>query len=148
MKIVVDTNVVFSTILSSDSSIGDLLLNSDPTFQFYTCHLLIEELERHKSKIFAIKDLSETEFEIIKNEVFRHLNFVSEEIIPFEFWSISVPLLREVDMDDIAFVALSQFLQTTLWTGDKRLISGLRSKGFVSVITTTELYQLRQEIEH
>lgn len=40
MKIVVDTNIVFSAILNSNSAIGDLLLNSDKEFQFYSASYL------------------------------------------------------------------------------------------------------------
>lgn len=36
MKIVIDSNIVFSAILNKNGKIGDLLLNSDDVFQFYT----------------------------------------------------------------------------------------------------------------
>ncbi len=36
MKIIVDTNIIFSTILNTDSKYGDLLLNSDGIFEFYS----------------------------------------------------------------------------------------------------------------
>ena len=36
MKIVVDTNIIFSAILNTNGKIGDLLLNSDDVFQFYS----------------------------------------------------------------------------------------------------------------
>lgn len=39
MKVVVDTNIVFSSILNSDSKIGDLLLNSGNYIDFYTADL-------------------------------------------------------------------------------------------------------------
>ena len=35
MKIVVDTNIVFSAILNSDGHIGELLFNSEEQFEFY-----------------------------------------------------------------------------------------------------------------
>jgi predicted nucleic acid-binding protein len=47
-------------------------------------------------------------------------------------------------MDDIAFVALSLFLDIKLWTGDKQLIGGLTKKGFKNIITTHEMLQLRR----
>ena len=36
MKIVLDTNIIFSAVLNSSGKIGDLLLTSDDVFQFYT----------------------------------------------------------------------------------------------------------------
>lgn len=147
MKIVVDTNLVFSAILNTHNLIGDILLNSHPTFEFYTCHLLIDEMERHKSKIITAKKFSEGEYELIKKEVFRHIHFLSEEIIPFEFWNKVIPLVRDVDMDDIAFVALNEFLGTKLWTGDRRLILGLQSKGYKNIVSTDEMFALRKFLE-
>jgi len=35
MKIIVDTNIVFSAILNSNSRIGKILLNSKEHFQFF-----------------------------------------------------------------------------------------------------------------
>ena len=107
MKIVVDTNLVFSAILNSDNKIGDLLLNSYPTLEFYTCNLLIEEIEEHKSKLLALKNYTEIEFETVKNKIFKSLHFISEAIIQYEFWNNALPFVRDVDMDDIAFVALN-----------------------------------------
>jgi predicted nucleic acid-binding protein len=34
MKIVVDTNIIFSALLNSNGNIGDLLFNSDKDFEF------------------------------------------------------------------------------------------------------------------
>ena len=34
MKIVVDTNIVFSALLNSNNTIGDLILNPDMYFEF------------------------------------------------------------------------------------------------------------------
>lgn len=54
MKIVVDTNVVLSAILNTDSQIADLLLTSSGTFEFYTCYLLREEIDNHRDKLLAL----------------------------------------------------------------------------------------------
>lgn len=36
MKVVVDTNIVFSAILNSQSRIGQILLHSDKSIKFYS----------------------------------------------------------------------------------------------------------------
>ena len=53
MKIIVDTNIVFSALLNSNSHIGQLLLDSRNYFQFYSCKYLKKELFRHLPKIHA-----------------------------------------------------------------------------------------------
>jgi predicted nucleic acid-binding protein len=50
-------------------------------------------------------------------------------------------------MDDIAFVAMSEYLDTRLWTGDKELIKGLTAKGFERCISTKELLDWRKQLE-
>lgn len=50
MKIIIDTNIVFSAILNTQSNIGDLILNSDNIFQFWSCHFLSEETDKHWNK--------------------------------------------------------------------------------------------------
>ena len=48
MKIVVDTNIIFSGLLSSNGKISDLLLNSADIFDFYSPSYLLDELENQK----------------------------------------------------------------------------------------------------
>lgn len=114
MKIVVDTNVVFNAILNTDSQLGDLLLNSTGTFDFYTCHLLREELENHKDNIMVMAGYSESEYAEIAYQVVRPLRFISEELIDFEFWQQAIYFVRDVDMDDVAFAALTEFMNCKL----------------------------------
>lgn len=148
MKIIVDTNVVFSAILNTDGQLGDLLLNSTGTFDFYTCDLLREELENHKAKIIAIAGYSESEYVEIVYQVVRPLQFISEELIDFEFWQQAIYFVRDVDMDDVAFVALTEFMSCKLWTGDQRLLKGIRAKGYLNALSTAELKILRDGLEN
>lgn len=148
MKIVVDSNVVFSAILNQSGKIGQLLIFSRRHFDFYAPNLLKTEIKRHKDKILEISGLSEDEFDNLREEVFECINFVSEEQIPYKFWHEAIPIVREVDMDDIAFVALSEYIDARLWTGDKRLLDGLKGKGSPRGISTDELYQLLIDLEN
>lgn len=148
MKVVVDSNVVFSAILNQSGKIGQLLIFSRRHFEFYAPNLLKAELKRHKDKILEISGLSEDEFDNLKEEVFECINFVSEEQIPYNFWHEAIPIVREVDMDDIAFVALSEYIDARLWTGDKRLLEGLKKDGNLRGISTDELYQVLIDIEN
>jgi predicted nucleic acid-binding protein len=46
--LVVDTNIVFSGILSPEGTISDLLLNSTDSFSFYAPSAIIDELDKHR----------------------------------------------------------------------------------------------------
>ncbi|WP_320003898.1 hypothetical protein [Shiella aurantiaca] len=47
MKLVVDSNIVFSTILNSQGKIGNLNINGSKYFDFYSVNLLQSEIFEH-----------------------------------------------------------------------------------------------------
>ncbi len=50
MKIVVDTNIIFSALLNTNSKIGDLLLDPESKFDFYSCIYMRTEILKHWEK--------------------------------------------------------------------------------------------------
>ena len=56
MKIIVDTNIVFSGILNRKSRIGKLLISEQKYFDFYSCFYLQTELKNHYPKIARIAE--------------------------------------------------------------------------------------------
>lgn len=143
MRIVVDTNIIFSAILNSNSLIGDLVFNSHSQFEFYSCGYMRYEIHNHWKKLKKISKLSEEQLQIAYALVLSRLKFINEEIIPLEIWKKAEQITKDVDIDDIDFVALSAFLDAKLWTGDKILYKGLRKIGFKDVLNTAELLSLR-----
>ena len=143
MKIVVDTNIIFSTLLNSNSNIGDLLFNSGQTFEFYSCAYMRYEIQKHWERLKKISKLSDEQLQISYTQVLSKLNFINEEIIPAETWLASEQLTKGVDIDDTDFVALTKFLRAVLWTGDKILYNGLKKRNFKKLLNTTELLALR-----
>jgi len=57
MKIIVDTNIVFSAILNSNSRIGKILLSSKGHFQFFTCNYLRTEILKHRNQLLKLTKL-------------------------------------------------------------------------------------------
>ncbi len=64
MNIVVDTNIVFSAILNTDSKIGDLIMNSNELFEFETVTYLREEIDNHRGKLIEISGLTEKQLHL------------------------------------------------------------------------------------
>jgi len=145
MKIVVDTNIIFSALLNSNSTIGDLLFNSDMHFEFYSCSYMRLEINTHWERLKKISKLSDSQLQVAYIQVLSKLKFINEEIIPIEIWLEAETLTKNIDIDDIDFVALSKFLKATLWTGDKVLYTGLKKSKFKKLMNTAELYALRIE---
>ena len=143
MKIVVDTNIIFSTLLNSNSTIGDLLFNSDKHFEFYSCSYMRYEIHKHWERLKKISKLSDEQLQVSYTQVLSKLKFINEEIIPVETWLASEQITKGIDIDDTDFVALTKFLKATLWTGDKVLYNGLKKLEFKKLLNTTELLALR-----
>lgn len=147
MKVVVDTNIVFSAILNSDGKIGDLLLNSGKYFDFYSADYLRYEIGNHYGRLSKISKQSIGKIAETEYFVTRMIKFISEEQIAESNWKSAFSLVKDVDLDDIAFVALSKHLRCKLWTGDGVLTRGLHKNGFKNTITTDELLNYRTELE-
>ena len=143
MKIVVDTNIIFSTLLNSNSTIGDLLFNSDKHFEFYSCSYMRYEIQNHWERLKKISKLSDEQLQVSYTQVLSKLKFINEEIIPVETWLASEEITKGIDIDDTDFVAMTKFLKATLWTSDKVLYNGLKKIGFKKLLNTTELLALR-----
>jgi predicted nucleic acid-binding protein len=143
MKIVVDTNIIFSALLNSNGSIGDLLFNSDKVFEFYSCSYMQYEIKKHWLRLKKISKLSDEQLDVSFTQVLSKIKFINEAIIPVEIWLSAEQIVKDIDIDDIDFVALTKFLKATLWTGDKVLYNGLKEGQFKKLLNTAELVSLR-----
>ena len=147
MKIIVDTNIVFSAILNSNSRIGKILLNSKEHFQFFTCNYLRTEIQRHRNKLLKLTKLTEDQLSELENLLTQHITFIDERLIPQDLLIKTEIQLKEIDPDDTVFVALAKHLKGKLWTGDLQLYNGLKAKRFKDIILTSELSLLLDDLE-
>ena len=138
MKVVVDTNIVFSAILNSQSWIGQILLHSSKSLKFYSPRFLQIEIQNHIQKIRKLTNLSENEVHELIATLYTKIHFISEEFISSETLLIGEELTKDVDFDDVMFIALALHLNCKLWTGDKVLMNSLKQKGFKKFILTNE----------
>ncbi len=72
MKIVVDTNIVFSAILNPSATIGQAIIYGQQhrQFEFFSPNLLKEEIKRHRNKIIEVsKFIDDATFEDIRDEI-------------------------------------------------------------------------------
>lgn len=74
--------------------------------------------------------------------VIRRVTFINEDQISKEAWLKAKQLTRGIDIKDISFVALTLDMHAKLWTGDKKLYTGLRERGFYDVLSAEDLERL------
>lgn len=142
MKIVVDSNIIFSAILNSKSKIGQLIINGSQYFDFYTVGLLKNEIIEHSDKILKITGFSQEELNDTFQLIISRIKFVDDILLTEKDIEKAVDLVSGIDNDDAMFVALNNHLVANLWTGDKKLINGLKKKGYLRILTADELYEL------
>ena len=140
MRIVIDTNIVFSSILNSNSKLARILLLPKSRFNFYSTEQLLAEIEQHKHKIKALTDFSDVELERIIKMITNKIRFINVRLISKENYQLAEALTKDIDEDDTEFVALTEQIKGKLWSGDKELQKGLIQKGWNKFITTDELF--------
>ena len=57
-KIIVDTNIIFSCLLHSQGTIGDLIFNSENVFDFYGNQYMLFEIRKHWNKLIKISSVA------------------------------------------------------------------------------------------
>lgn len=141
MRIVVDTNIAFNAILNSDSKIARVLLQPKSKLQFYSTNQLLSEIDDHAEKILKLSKYSDNQFFRIKSLVTNRIRFINIKLISTESYIFAESLTRDIDIDDLEFVALTEHLDGLLWSGDQELQQGLLRKGWKRFITTNELVE-------
>jgi predicted nucleic acid-binding protein len=142
MNIVVDSNIVFSAILNTQSKIGQLIINGSKYFDFYTVGLLKDEIIEHKNKILHLTKFSQTQFEDTFQIIISRISFIDDILLTDDEINKATDLVAEIDENDALFVALNNHLFANLWTGDKRLVNGLKEKGYLRIVSTNDLYDI------
>lgn len=125
MKIVVDSNIVFSSILNTQSKLGQLLINGARFFDFYSIGLLKDEIIEHKDKIKKLSGFTELQFQQTYQLISNKIQFIDDILLSDKDISKAVELVKDIDDNDLLFVALNNHLHSVLWTGDKKLANGL-----------------------
>ena len=147
MRIVVDTNIVFSALINSSGTISDLLFNSNRIFQFFAPRIIDDELHKHGDKLARFSGLDPSEISLLKSYLIQRITLIDLEQIGSKSWHKALELTRSIDQFDAPFVALAIEIEGILWTGDKALLKGLNKQGFDDVIDTPGLKDLRIELE-
>jgi predicted nucleic acid-binding protein len=130
MKIVVDTNIIFSALLREDNRYARTLIKNEDEHDFYAVYFTIVELFKHKERIKQFSKLSEDNILAALYELLKHIHIINDNIISISSWKEAMQLTHDVDVKDVPNVALTIELAAQLWTNDNELKKGLRDKGF------------------
>ena len=132
MKAVIDTNIIFSSLLKRQSKVTRFLMDSSN--ELYCCNYSFAELFKYKDRIEELSQLDFDDIIVLMKILFSKIRFIREDIIPVEIAKKAHTLCSEVDQKDTPFIALALFLNIPLITRDKKLINALKEKDFENII--------------
>lgn len=139
---IVDTNIVFSAIISPNNKIAELILKSKNLFEFSAPNQLQRELKEHEEKILELTGYSKQEYNELKDLFLSQIQIISDVLISPSTLLKAEALLMDIDPDDTIFLALALDMDARLWTGDTKLIDGLKKKDIYTPVYTNELYKI------
>ena len=128
MKVIVDFNKIFSALTPISSAIREILIRGDD--DMFAPNFIVIELFEKKEKLLKSTKLTNDEFYSFLHLIIERITFVALERIDTIHIENAWELCKDVDEKDFAYVALTLELNGQFWTGDKKLINGLRAKGF------------------
>ena len=76
-----------------------------------------------------------------------NITFIDDALIPEKYFKFAENLTFDIDKEVTHFVALTEYINGLLWTGDKKLITGLGKKGFTKTISSNQLYSFFDQME-
>ncbi len=128
MKVVVDSNIIFSALLKSPNRYCDTICLSGD--EFYTPKFMFVEIFKYKERIVRQSKMPEEEVLEMLYRLILNLRFFDETLISTRNFLRAFQLVKDTDRNDLVFVALTFEIGGKLWTSDLELKNGLRAGGF------------------
>jgi predicted nucleic acid-binding protein len=139
VRLVVDANIVFGSLLRADGAVGDIFFNSQPPLVLFAPETLREEIADHRDKLLNLSKQPPAVMDALERLTLARITFLNEALISTVSWAKARALMVGLDDDDTVYVALAIQLKTALWTGDKRLRKGLLKNGSDLTLDTATL---------
>lgn len=126
MKIVIDTNILISSLLKNGKKFRDIIYN--PENEVFAPNFLIVEIFKHKAKIVKYSGMTEEELLNELHLILKNISFINDKYIPSSIKQTAYDLCKDIDVKDTVFISLTFYLGATLLTGDKILKRELNNK--------------------
>lgn len=134
MEIVVDTNVIISSLLRNGLTRKIIFLSH---LKMYTVDYAKTEIEVHKEELLSKSKLDERSLNYLNEFIFSKIDLIPiKNIEPFR--NKAEEIMSEIDIDESFFLALAMSLNCPVWSNDAHL----KRQSVVKVYTTKELLDL------
>lgn len=146
MKVIIDANIAVSCILKTDSRLSQLYFDAQRVLRYIAPDFLREEVIARRDKL--IKLSRQPASQLLQREflVLQGIDFVDHGTIRKEHWLEAERLVQDVDLKDIAYVALALHTGSPIWSGDKKLRDGLARKKWNNILDADDLRKLVEAV--
>jgi len=114
MKLVCDTNIVFSALIAGGKT-RELILNDQ--INLYAPEYFFTELRNHRDEVKEKSRLSDDQLTHLRTVLFKDVRVVPKEEFDSQLNTAS-QLIGDTDPDDVPFLALALHLNADIWTDD------------------------------
>jgi predicted nucleic acid-binding protein len=115
MRLVVDTNVIFSALIAGGKT-RELIITAD--LELYVPEYFFTELMNNKDTVQEKTGLDRRNLDILLNLLFESIHIVPKEEFEDQL-SEATDVIGDTDPDDVPFLALARHLDADIWSDDQ-----------------------------
>ena len=133
-RFIIDANILFSIFISGKEEYFELV----GKVKFLTPVYALEELQKHQEKILSKTKIDSGNFNDFTLRILNRVLVVPNFLVTNQSYLQAYNWCKDIDLDDIAYVALSIEFNTCFVTRDMILYDGLKQKGFLNIMSWEE----------
>jgi len=127
---VIDANVLMSIVISGKSIYKPLL----EYYNFILPEFGLVEIDKYKTVIFEKTKMQPTELIKYSYSIFSDITILPNYIMNDDIMKTAIELIKDVDIKDVSYIALSMQLDLVLLTRDKKLIEGTQKRKYRKIM--------------
>ncbi len=131
MKLVLDSNIIFSALIKKSTTRNIIL--SD-VFELLAPEYIFSEITKHKELLLNKSKMNEGDFDALLLLLQKHIQLVTKEKYN-ENMALAEDILKYIDITDSPFLALALALNCKIWSNDGHF----KQQDKVEAYTTKEL---------
>ncbi len=115
MRLVVDTNIIFSALIR-DSLTRHIIFHIEA--ELLTVGFTYVELQKYKQEIIKKSQSNEEAVEFLLQKIMTKIKRVDDSLINFKFQSAYITM-KSIDIKDTPFLAAALATKSDIWSDDK-----------------------------
>lgn len=138
MIVIADSNIFFGALITPNGELATIL--KDKNMQFLAPDYILEEVKEHLDIIQKKRKKDKTRRKILADLelLIKNITIVPLEELTKKNIQKAFSIVKDVDEDDYAFIAMHLQYKHKIWSRDEELINGLTEKGYGDFFISTD----------